>query len=62
MDNEFPAIKEKTDISVAAYKGGTLWTYATGEANVAVPVTADTPMFIRSMSKAFLSALILTQL
>ena len=62
MDNEFPAIKEKTDISVAAYKDGTLWTYATGEANVAVPMTADTPMFIKSMSKTFLSALILTQL
>ena len=62
VDNEFAAIKEKAGISVAVYTDGTLWTYATGEANVTVPMTPDTPMFISSISKTFLSAIILTQL
>jgi CubicO group peptidase (beta-lactamase class C family) len=62
VDSEFTAIKEKSGISVAVYTDGTLWTYATGEANVTVPMTANTPMFISSMSKTFLSALILIQL
>jgi len=62
VDHEFSAAPEKAGISVAVYANHTLWTYATGEANVTVEMTADTPMFISSTSKTFLSALILKQI
>ena len=62
VNSEFTAIEEKAGISVAIYTDGKLWAYATGDANVGVPMTTRTPLFISSMSKTFLSAIILRQL
>ena len=62
VNSEFIAIEEKAGISVAIYTDGKLWAYATGDANVGVPMTTRTPLFISSMSKTFLSAIILRQL
>ena len=62
VDLEFAAAPEKAGISVAVYTDGTLWAYATGQADETIAMTTRTPLFISSTSKTFLSALILTQL
>ena len=62
VNSDFTAIEEKAGISIAVYTDDKLWTYATGEANVGVPITTGTPLFISSMSKTFLSAIILKQI
>jgi CubicO group peptidase (beta-lactamase class C family) len=62
VDKEFSAISEKAGISVAVYTDGTVWTYATGEADTDVEMTIQTPLMVSSTSKTFLSALILTQI
>ena len=62
VDLEFAAAPEKAGISVAVYTDSTLWTYAIGQADGTIAMTTNTPLFISSTSKTFLSALILTQL
>ena len=62
VENEFEQISEKAGISVAVYKEGTLWTYASGIASESEKMTTNTPLMISSTSKTFLSALILTQI
>lgn len=62
VDTEFNALQDKAGISIAVYTDNTLWTYATGDADVAIPMTTNTPLFISSTSKTFLSALVLTQI
>ena len=44
------------------FDGTRLWTHALGFASDTAPMTSTTPMIIRSTSKTFLSALMLTQI
>jgi D-alanyl-D-alanine carboxypeptidase len=62
IDKEFSSTAEKAGISAAVYTNGMIWTYATGKADETNKMIADTPMFISSTSKTFLSALVLTQI
>ena len=62
VDLEFGAAPEKAGISIAVYANNALWTYATGQADETIAMTTETPLFISSTSKTFLSALILTQI
>ncbi|MQF82672.1 beta-lactamase family protein [SAR202 cluster bacterium AD-802-E10_MRT_200m] len=62
VDEEFSAAPEKAGISVAVYTDNTLWTYASGQADGTITMATNTPLFISSTSKTFLSALILNQL
>ena len=61
VDTRFKAATEKAGISVAVYQNGRLWEYATGNAKSATPMTVDTPMLIRSVSKTLIAPLILKQ-
>ena len=62
VDEEFAAAQEKAGISIAVFSGGTLWTYALGEASSTTNMTPSTPIAIGSTSKTFVSALVLTQI
>ncbi len=67
VDAALAEATNKAGISVAVYKGGdSLWTYAAGCADCAesaeVDMTTATPTFAYSLTKTFISALILTQI
>ena len=62
VENEFNAATEKAGITVAVYRDGRLWSYAAGNARSTVPMTVDTPVLIRSVSKTFIAALIMKQI
>ena len=61
VDQAFNSATDKAGISVGVYQGGRLWSYAMGTASESVPMRAETPMLIRSVSKTFIAALILSQ-
>ena len=69
VDTSFAAATKKSGISVAVYKDGYLaWTYAAGTSGIstttgtASPMTTSTPTYAYSITKTFMSALILTQI
>lgn len=73
VDSALAAATNKRGISVAVYKKGyKMWTYADGYADGGVyysidavtgtPMTNDTPAFAYSITKTFISALVLTQI
>ena len=61
VDTHFKAATEKAGVSVAVYQDGRLWEYATGNAQSSTPMTVNTPMLIRSVSKTLIAPLILKQ-
>lgn len=62
MGEEFNAIYEKIGISASVYQNGKLWSDGLGFAKESVPMQGHTPVGIKSVSKTFLSALILSQI
>jgi CubicO group peptidase (beta-lactamase class C family) len=58
---EFLQLQEKMGISVAVYQDGKIWSQALGYASEGVPMETTTPVAVKSSSKTFLSALVLTQ-
>ena len=61
VDTHFKAATEKAGLSVAVYQDGRLWEYATGNAQSSTPMTVNTPMLIRSVSKTLIAPLVLKQ-
>lgn len=67
VDTALSTATHKAGISVALLKNGkTLWTYAAGcsdcKEDSPVSMTTETPAFVYSITKTFMSALILTQI
>ena len=62
VNNEFSLAYPKAGISVAVFDGQRLWTTALGIASSTASMTPTTPMIIRSTSKTFVSAMVLTQI
>ena len=62
LKTEFEAHTEKMGISAAVYKNGKGWTGVAGLAKPEIPMTANTPLRLMSVSKTYLGALILTQI
>jgi len=62
VDTYFASATVKAGISVALYKDGYIWTYATGSAANGTAMTASTPAFAYSITKTFVSALVLKQI
>jgi CubicO group peptidase (beta-lactamase class C family) len=60
--DEFAAAYQKAGVSAAVFDGKKLWTEALGIASDTAQMTSTTPMIIRSTSKTFLSAMMLTQI
>ena len=61
VNTHFDSATDKAGIAVAVYQDGQLWEYATGNAQSSVPMTVNTPMLIRSVSKTLIAPLILKQ-
>lgn len=63
VDDAFNNAENKNGISVAVIKDGyKVWTYARGDASEGVAMTVDTPGYAYSITKTFVSALVLTQI
>lgn len=62
VDNYYASATVKAGISVALYKDGYTWTYATGSAGNGTAMTTSTPTFAYSITKTIVSALVLTQI
>lgn len=62
VDNEFTAAYQTAGVSAAVFDGKKLWTEGFGIASNTNQMTPTTPMNIRSTSKTFLSAMMLTQI
>ncbi len=63
VDAAMAAATVKAGISVAVYKdGNSMWTYAAGKASEGVAMTTSTPTYAYSITKTFVSALVLTQI
>ena len=58
---QFPQLQQKMGISVAVYQDGKIWSQALGYASDGVLMEPITPTGVKSSSKTFLSALVLTQ-
>ena len=62
LNSEFRSALPRMGISAAVYQNGKLWSEAAGMANDSTPMTTATPIGVKSSSKIFLSALILSQI
>jgi len=62
VDSYYAAAKNKSGISVAIHGDGYSWTYATGLASNNIAMTTATPTFAYSITKTFVSALVLKQI
>ena len=62
LTGEFGALREKMGLSAAVYQKGKVWSKALGMAKDSVPMETTTPVGVKSSSKTFLSALVLTQI
>lgn len=62
VDTYFAAATVKAGISVALYKDGYTWTYATGSAADGTAMTTSTPTFAYSVTKTIVSAMVLKQI
>lgn len=68
VDTAFAAADHKRGISVAVYDGTSLWTYAAGYKNgeygstSGTKMSPSTPMYAYSITKTFISALVLKQI
>ena len=59
---EFKALAQKAGMSLAVYQDGAIWSQAHGYAKEGVPMEPSTPIGVKSSSKTFLSALVLSQI
>ncbi len=59
---EFTALAQKAGMSLAVYQDGAIWSQALGYAKEGVPMEPSTPIGVKSSSKTFLSALVLSQI
>ena len=62
INEEFNAAYDKIGISASVYQSGKLWSEGLGFAEESLPMEGHTPVGIKSISKTFLAALILTQI
>jgi len=62
LTGEFSELTEKMGLSASVYQKGKVWSKALGMANDSVPMETTTPMGVKSSSKTFLAALVLTQI
>ena len=62
INEEFNSIHEKIGISASVYQAGKIWSDGLGFAEYSLPMEGHTPVGIKSVSKTFLAALILTQI
>ena len=62
LNAEFSSAMTKVGISAAVYQGEKLWTESIGISKLSEPMLTTTPIGIKSTSKTFLAALILTQI
>ena len=62
INEEFNSIHEKIGISASVYQAGKIWSDGLGFAEYLLPMEGHTPVGIKSVSKTFLAALILTQI
>jgi CubicO group peptidase (beta-lactamase class C family) len=62
LTGEFDALTKKMGLSAAVYQKGKVWSKALGMAKDSVPMETTTPVGVKSSSKTFLSALVLTQI
>lgn len=61
VDSYYGAAAVKSGISVALYKDGYIWSYATGSAAAGTAMTTSTPSYAYSITKTITSALVLNQ-
>ena len=59
---EFTELAQKAGMSLAVYQDGAIWSQALGYAKEGVPMEPSTPIGVKSSSKTFLSALVLSQI
>jgi len=62
LNSEFRSARPRMGISAAVYQNGKLWSESAGMANDSTPMTTATPIGVKSSSKTFLAALILSQI
>jgi len=62
LNSEFGSTRPNMGISAAVYQDGKLWSASAGMANDSTPMTTATPIGVKSSSKTFLAALILSQI
>ena len=62
LNEEFDSIYEKIGISASVYQAGKIWSDGLGFSEYLLPMEGHTPVGIKSVSKTFLAALILTQI
>ena len=62
LNSEFRSTRPNMGISAAVYQDGKLWSESAGMASDSTPMTTATPIGVKSSSKTFLAALILSQI